>query len=79
MPESAKILIAAGLILVAAGVMMAAFHKASLQNLFAWVGHLPLDIRIEKDNFRFYFPIGTSIVLSLILSLVVALLKKLFP
>ncbi|ANT65222.1 MULTISPECIES: DUF2905 domain-containing protein [Prosthecochloris] len=79
MPEPAKTLVVIGLILAAAGAMLAAFQKAGLQNPFAWVGHLPLDIRIEKDNFRFYFPIGTSIVLSILLSLVVALIKKLFP
>lgn len=78
MPEVAKTMIIAGLLLATAGTVMVAFQKAGLQNPFAWVGHLPLDIRIEKDNFRFYFPIGTSIVLSILLSLVVALLKKLF-
>jgi len=78
MPEVAKTMIIAGLLLAAAGTVMVAFQKSGLQNPFAWIGHLPLDIRIEKDNFRFYFPIGTSIVLSIIFSLVVALLKKLF-
>ena len=41
-----------------------------------WFGNLPLDIRIEKENFRFYFPIGSSILLSIILSLVIAIINK---
>ncbi len=34
------------------------------------VGRLPGDIRIERDNFRFYFPIATSILVSIVLTLV---------
>ena len=34
-----------------------------------WLGHLPGDIRIEKENFRFYFPITTLIILNLLLFL----------
>jgi hypothetical protein len=34
-----------------------------------WLGRLPGDIRIEGDNFRFYFPLVTCLLLSLLLSL----------
>ncbi|MDX1670967.1 MAG: DUF2905 domain-containing protein [Balneolaceae bacterium] len=43
-----------------------------------WLGNLPGDIRIEKENFRFYFPVTTMIVISIVLSLVLTLLSKLF-
>lgn len=33
-----------------------------------WLGKLPGDIVIERDNFRFYFPVVTCILLSLLLS-----------
>ena len=36
-----------------------------------WLGRLPGDIRIERESFRFYFPLVTCLLLSLILSLVV--------
>jgi hypothetical protein len=36
-----------------------------------WLGRLPGDIRIERDNFRLYFPLVTCLLLSLLLSLVV--------
>jgi len=34
-----------------------------------WWGQLPGDIRIERENFRFYFPVATCLLLSLLLSL----------
>lgn len=40
------------------------------------IGRLPGDISIERDNFRFYFPLGTSILVSLILSLLLWLLSR---
>jgi hypothetical protein len=42
-----------------------------------WLGRLPGDIRIERDNFRFYFPLVTCLLLSLILSLVVWFIRLL--
>jgi Protein of unknown function (DUF2905) len=40
-----------------------------------WLGRLPGDIRIERENFRFYFPLGTCLLLSLVLSLVLWLVR----
>lgn len=40
-----------------------------------WIGHLPGDIRIEKGNFRFYFPITTLILLNLLIFLLFRLWK----
>ena len=45
-------------------------------NKLHWIGRLPGDFRIEKENFRFYFPLTTMILLSLLLTLVVNLLKR---
>lgn len=41
-----------------------------------WLGRLPGDIVIERDNFRFYFPITTSILISIILSLLAAAFRR---
>jgi len=43
-----------------------------------FIGHLPGDIKIEKENFRFYFPITTMLLFSLILSLFIWILSKIF-
>ncbi len=40
-----------------------------------WLGRLPGDIRIERDNFRFYFPLVTCLLLSLLLSLVLWVIR----
>jgi Protein of unknown function (DUF2905) len=40
-----------------------------------WLGRLPGDIRIERENFHFYFPLVTCLLLSLVLSLVVWLVR----
>ena len=41
-----------------------------------WLGRLPGDIVIERDNFRFYFPIATSIVISIILTLLATAFRR---
>ena len=41
-----------------------------------WLGRLPGDIVVERPNFRFYFPLGTSILISIILSLILAAFRR---
>jgi uncharacterized membrane-anchored protein YitT (DUF2179 family) len=43
-----------------------------------WIGRLPGDIRVERGNYRFYAPITTMILLSLVLTLVINLIKRFF-
>lgn len=40
-----------------------------------WIGKLPGDIRVEKENFSFYFPVATMVILSIVLSLVMWLIR----
>ncbi len=63
-------LIGAGLFLAAVGVAIHFLPK------IPFLGHLPGDIYIKKDNFTFYFPLATCLVLSLIISLLFRLFKK---
>lgn len=41
-----------------------------------WLGKLPGDIRIERENFSFYFPLATSLLVSLLLSLLFWLFRR---
>ena len=41
-----------------------------------WLGHLPGDIRIERGNSVFYFPIVTCIVISILLSLILSIFRR---
>lgn len=59
-----KTLIIFGIILIGLGVLLA------LVNKIPFMGRLPGDIYIQKKNFSFYFPIATSILISIILSLI---------
>lgn len=70
-PQTGKYIIITGLIIVIAGLLVYFFS-----NKLTWLGRLPGDIRIEKENFRLYFPITTMILLSLLLTLVVNILKR---
>ena len=45
-------------------------------NRLHWIGRLPGDIRIERENFRFYFPITTMILFSVLLTLIVNLIRR---
>jgi len=65
-----KALIFIGLSLVAAGLFFSWGGK------IPFLGRLPLDIRIERENFSFYFPIGTCILLSLLLSFILWLFRR---
>lgn len=57
-----KYIILIGAIIIIAGVIIYFFHDK-----LNWLGKLPGDIRIEKENFKFYFPITTMIILSITL------------
>lgn len=65
-----KILVGVGCGIVGLGLLfLLADRIPGLGNVFGWFGKLPGDISIKRDNFSFYFPIGTSIALSIVLSL----------
>lgn len=65
-----KSLISVGILLIAVGIFFTLGGKIS------WFGRLPGDIIIHKKNFTFYFPITTSVLISVILSLVFFLFFK---
>ena len=71
--EIGKYIIIGGVILVLIGVIIYFFHDK-----LGWIGHLPGDIRIERENFRFYFPITTMIIFSLALTAIVQIIKRFF-
>ncbi len=74
-----KVLIGIGLGIVALGVLLVVAERVpGLGKAFSWLGKLPGDISIKRDNFSFYFPIATSIVLSILLSLLFYFIGWLF-
>jgi hypothetical protein len=65
-----KSLIIFGIIIIAFGIVITFAGK------IPWLGRLPGDIQIKRDNFTFYFPMATCIILSVIISLLFWLFKK---
>ncbi|WP_296403509.1 DUF2905 domain-containing protein [Psychrobacter sp.] len=66
-----KILILIGVVLVILGVIWTAFPGA-----LSWFGKLPGDVRYESGNTRFYFPVVTMIVVSVVLSILINLFRR---
>ena len=71
MQQFGKILITIGIIILIVGIILLFFGDK-----LSFLGRLPGDIRIEKENFRFYFPITTMILLSAVLSLILWIIHK---
>lgn len=65
-----KLLIVLGLTLTLLGLLLTFAGK------FPFLGKLPGDIRIERDNFSIYFPLGTCLLVSLLLSLLLWLFRR---
>ena len=70
-PETGKYIVLTGIAIVAIGVIIYFFHDR-----LHWIGRLPGDIRVEKENFRFFFPLTTMILLSIIVSIVIWVVRK---
>jgi len=71
MQQLGKYIIIGGIILIIAGLII---YFAG--NKLNWLGRLPGDIRIERENFRFYFPITTMILISIIASAILYILRR---
>lgn len=68
--QTGKYIIVIGVIIILVGIIIYFFH-----NKLNWIGRLPGDIRIEKKNFRFYFPISSLILFSIVLTLLLRLIR----
>ena len=65
-----KVLILVGILFIIVGLGIV------LKVRIPYLGRLPGDIRIEKEGFRFYFPIVTCIIISILLTLILVLLYR---
>ncbi len=72
MPSLGRVLLVTGLLLALVGAALLAAERLPWLRL----GRLPGDLRIERGNLRFYFPLATSILLSVVLSLLLWLFGR---
>ena len=72
-------LITAGLIIAAVGGLLTLVERWPVfGSALSWIGKLPGDLSIRREQFSIYIPIATSLVLSILLSLVLYILSWLF-
>ena len=74
MAEMGKLLIGFGLLLIVIGGLL--LLSGSVGDKVPFVGRLPGDIHIQRENWSFYFPLTTSILISVILTLILTLLSR---
>lgn len=72
--ELGKYMMLIGVIILLAGLVV-----YFLYGHLKWIGRLPGDIRVERENFRFYFPLTTLILLNGVVFLIIRLWKWLNP
>ena len=68
--NAGRLLVIVGLVVVAAGLLF------MLAGRVPWLGRLPGDIYIQRGNFSFYFPVVTSLVVSVLLTLLFWLFSR---
>ena len=65
-----------GNMIIGAGLLLVVIGLAYKFGLLGWFGHLPGDIRYEGKNTRFYFPVVSMIVISVVLSLLLSFFRR---
>jgi hypothetical protein len=74
-----KVLIGIGVFVAGLGILLVLIDRIpGIGGVFGWFGRLPGDFSVKRDDFSFYFPLGTSLLLSLVLSLVFYFLSWFF-
>lgn len=68
--NAGKLLILTGAVIILIGFFL------TISDKFPLIGKLPGDIIIERRNFKFYFPLTSSIILSVVLSIILSLLWR---
>lgn len=65
-----------GLLIIGLGIVLILIGGITILGGLSWFGRLPGDIRIERDTTRVYIPIGSMIVISILLSILLNLIRR---
>jgi len=68
--EFGKSLIILGAVIVVVGLLLMLAPK------IPWLGRLPGDILVKKEHYSYYFPLGTCLLISIVLSLILWLFRR---
>ena len=64
--------------IILAGIVVVIIGFAVKTGLLSWFGNLPGDIHIKRDGFQFFLPVASMILISVVLSAVAAIIRRLF-
>ena len=68
-----------GLTLMLLGVALLAIGALAWSGALSWFGRLPGDIRVERPGVRFYMPISSMIIVSVVLTVLAAVFRRFWP
>ena len=68
-----------GLLLITLGVVLVVVGALVWAGALSWFGRLPGDIRVERPGFRFYAPLVSMLILSLVVTGLAALIRRFWP
>ena len=66
----------AGVVVIAVGAIIVVAGLLALSGALSWLGRLPGDIRIERENFKLYIPVVSMLLVSLLLSGVIWVIRR---
>jgi DUF2905 family protein len=67
-----------GQLIVVLGLILIVVGLVTMRGWLAWFGHLPGDVRIERDNVRMYVPIVSMLLISILFSVLSYVIRRLF-
>lgn len=73
MTDFAKLLVIIGLVITFSGLLILVAIR-----FFPWLGNLPGDIRIERENFNLYVPLATMILISILATVLLNIILRIF-
>ena len=73
MTDFAKLLIIIGLVITFSGLLVLVATR-----FFPWLGNLPGDLRIERENFNLYVPLATMILISILATVLLNIILRIF-
>jgi len=68
-----------GLLLIGAGIVLVFVGILVWLGALSWFGRLPGDIRVERPGFRFYAPLVSMLIVSIVLTVLIALIRRFWP
>ena len=68
-----------GLLLIAAGIALVSLGILVWLGALSWFGRLPGDIRVDRPGFRFYAPLVSMLIVSIVLTALIALIRRFWP